>query len=128
MWHYIQQGNSIEYEKSFLYTTARNLIIDEYRKKKTLSLELLINDGFEATIVGQTDMYNRIEDDFFVKEISKLPIPYNDIIYMRYISDYSVGHISLLSGSTENNVSVKIHRGLVKLREILVERYGSTLL
>ena len=128
MLHYIQQGNSIEYEKSFLYTTARNLIIDEYRKKKTLSLELLINDGFEATIVGQTDMYNRIEDDFFVKEISKLPIPYNDIIYMRYISDYSVGHISLLSGSTENNVSVKIHRGLVKLREILVERYGSTLL
>ena len=73
-------------------------------------------------------MYNRIEDDFFVKEISKLPVPYNDIIHMRYISDYSVGHISLLSGSTENNVSVKIHRGLVKLREILVERYGSTLL
>lgn len=128
MWCYIQQGNTIEYEKSFLYTTAQHLIIDEYRKKKNMSLEVLLSAGFEASLVGEKDVYNCIENDFFVKEISKLPIPYNSIIHMRYVNDYSVSHISHVSGNSENNVSVKIHRGLVKLREILLERYGPTLL
>lgn len=37
-WQYLQQGNVIENEKSFLYTTARHLIIDEYRKKRIFLL------------------------------------------------------------------------------------------
>ena len=127
-WQYLQQGNSIENEKSFIYTIARNLIIDEYRKKKNLSLDALISSGFDVSTDGRKDIYTHIDNAFLIQEVSKLPAPYNSIIIMRYVNDFSVGHISLLTGNSENNVSVKIHRGLIKLQEILVHRYGYALL
>lgn len=124
-WQYLQQGNIIENEKSFLYTTARHLIIDEYRKKKNISLEVLISAGFEVSIDGEKDIYSRIDNDFLVLEVSKLPSVYRSIIIMRYVNDLSVSHISKLTGNSQNNISVKIHRGILKLREILETRSGS---
>src|SRR3990167_4352630 len=50
VWSYMEKGNTIEFTKirPFLYKTASNLIIDEYRRNKhELSLDLLREDGFE---------------------------------------------------------------------------------
>jgi RNA polymerase sigma-70 factor (ECF subfamily) len=125
-WQYLLRGNIIENEKSFLYTTARHLIIDEYRKKKNISLELLISSGFEVSIDGEHDVYNHIDNNILMQEVNRLPVSYRSIILMRYVDDFSVSYISKVVGRSENNVSVKIHRGLIKLREILLVRYGSS--
>ena len=37
-WQYISRGEKVDNLKAFLYRVANNLIIDEYRKKKELSL------------------------------------------------------------------------------------------
>jgi DNA-directed RNA polymerase specialized sigma24 family protein len=87
----------------------------------------LSNSGFEASIDGEKDIYNRIDNDFLIQEVFKLPTIYSSILQMRYIDDFSVSHISKLIGNTENNVSVKIHRGLIKLREVVIKRYGALL-
>ena len=36
---------------------------------------------------------------------------------MRYIEDMTVKEIAKILGETENNVSVKIHRGIAKVKE-----------
>lgn len=119
-WQYLAQGNSIENEKSFLYTTARHLIIDEYRKKKNVSLDFLITLGFEVSYTDEQDVYNYIDGIILLKEVNKLPSSYSSVIVMRYVKDLSIGDISKILKSSENSISVKIHRGLSKLQKVLV--------
>ncbi len=51
--------------------------------------------------------------------IRKLPEPYRETIAMRYVDDLTIPHIASLIGESENVVSVRLHRGLKKLRDIL---------
>lgn len=119
-WQYLKQGNHIENEKSFLYMTARHLIIDEYRKKKNISLDLLIGLGFETPHTDEQEIYNQLDGALLLKEVGKLPPSYSSVIMMRYVNDFSIGDISKILKSSENAISVKIHRGLSKLRGVLV--------
>src|SRR3989344_6415935 len=41
-WKYLMQGNQIENIRAFLYRTANNIIIDESRKKKSFSLDQIM--------------------------------------------------------------------------------------
>lgn len=43
-WDYLRNGKTIEMTRPFLYRTARNIIIDRSRKKKTLSLDTLFEN------------------------------------------------------------------------------------
>ncbi len=120
-WQYLAQGNCIENEKSFLYTTARHLIIDEYRRKKNISLDLLISLGFETSYTDAQEIYNYLDGRIILKEVNKLPLSYSSVIMMRYVNDFSIGEISKILKSSENSISVKIHRGLSKLRSAVVQ-------
>ena len=46
-WEYSLKGQEIENTRAFLYKVLNNLIIDEIRKKKALSLEILLEEGFQ---------------------------------------------------------------------------------
>src|SRR6266566_458854 len=47
VWKILDRGESVENMRAYLYRIANNLIIDHYRKKKDVSLDLLQEDGFE---------------------------------------------------------------------------------
>src|SRR3954465_6401952 len=44
-WDYLVHGNEVREWKSFLYRVLNNLIIDEYRKTRELSLDALVEEG-----------------------------------------------------------------------------------
>src|SRR5687768_7540986 len=44
-WHYLLKGGKIKAMKSFLYHILNNLVVDEYRKKRTVSLDMLEEKG-----------------------------------------------------------------------------------
>src|SRR3984957_2816959 len=46
-WGYLMRGGKIDVMKAFLYHVLNNLIVDEYRKRKTSSLDTLMEKGFE---------------------------------------------------------------------------------
>ena len=46
-WSYLVKGGKIDVMKAFLYHVLNNLIVDEYRKRKTTSLDVLLEKGFE---------------------------------------------------------------------------------
>src|SRR3989344_8041053 len=48
-WDYVHKGGTIEQMRPFLYRTLRHLIIDEYRKKKSVSLEKMV-EGTDASV------------------------------------------------------------------------------
>ena len=48
-WNYLLKGGKVETMKAFLYHILNNLIIDQYRKHKTSSLDILLEKGFEPS-------------------------------------------------------------------------------
>lgn len=121
-WDYIVKGKEILNMRAFLYKTLNNLIIDEYRKKKTVSLDGLREDGFEPEAEGGVTAEDRFMGEKALKFLEQIPNPYRDAVFMRYINSLELHEIAEVTGETENTVSVHVHRGLDKLRELF--QYG----
>ena len=118
-WTYLSKGKEVENIRAFLYRILRNVIVDEVRRKKPLSLDQLVEEGFSAADGSTPDS----EQQFAVKEIFQklqaLGEPYQDILQMRFIDDLSPKEISVVLGISENAVGVRLHRGTEKLRLLI---------
>jgi RNA polymerase sigma factor (sigma-70 family) len=115
-WVYLVRGGKIDLMKAFLNHVLNGLIIDEYRKKKPVSLDVLLSGGFEPS----TDDFNRGMDISDGKNalllIGKLPKKYQKVMRMRYMYDLSLLEMSTITGESKNTMSVQAHRGLEKLK------------
>lgn len=122
-WKYLAEGKDIENIRAFLYRVARNLIIDWRRKKKSGSLDTLLEEGFdyESGVDEMERQETAFEAEIAKEALENLKDNYREILTMRYIDDLSVTEIAEQTGLSENNVSVRIHRGLQKLNDILQE-------
>lgn len=129
-WDYMQKGHEIEQMRPFLYRTLRHLIIDEYRKKKSVSLEKIV-EGTDGNVEDllPADESNTLEaaverfDGIRVLEaLTRLDEPYRESVTMRYVDGLSPQEIAKITGESENVISVRVHRGLKKLRDMLTEK------
>jgi len=122
-WEYLVSGKKVENLRAFLYKVARNAIIDDRRKKKAESLDSLKEAGFD--IKNEQDEITLHEDAFegkvAIETINKLSERYREVIILRFVEDISVKEIAEILKENENNISVKIHRGLEKLKILLKE-------
>ncbi|MDP2637378.1 MAG: RNA polymerase sigma factor [bacterium] len=119
VWGYLEKGGEIQHFRVFLYKIATNLIIDYKRKKRAVSLELMQEKGFEPRQDNTLRFLERIDAKNAVQRLSELPPHYREVITMRYVEELAVKEIAEVLGETENNISVRIHRGLEALRKIL---------
>ncbi len=124
VWQYASKGEKIANLRAFLFTTAKNLIIDQYRKKKLTSLDNMMEQGFDVGVEIDQSLFDKIDGQRALAFIGSIPEKYRDAIYMQYVEGLSVKEIAEVTGETENNISVRIHRGLQKLRSILREQNG----
>ncbi len=119
-WKYLVRGGKVDVMEAFLFHILKALIIDEYRKRKTTSLDVLIQKGFEPSIDETRRLIDTLDGKHVVKLIEKLPVAYRKIMRMRYVQDLSIREISLITGQSRNTVAVQAHRGLKKLKTIYV--------
>ncbi|MFZ2049235.1 MAG: RNA polymerase sigma factor [Minisyncoccia bacterium] len=117
-WSYLVKGGKIDVMKAFLYHILNNLIIDEYRKRKTTSLEVLMEKGFEPSNNDAENIFNALDGKGLLLLIQRLPINYQKIMRMRFIQDLSLTEMSLITGKSKNTLAVQVHRGLEKLRHL----------
>jgi len=120
-WEYISQGNKVDNLRAFLYKVAGNLIIDYRRKKKSDSLDQMTESGFDLkdTTNEMEKTENIFEKDLALKVIEQLEEKYKDVLILRFVEDMSVKEIAKIMHQNENNISVRIHRGIQKLKEAL---------
>jgi RNA polymerase sigma-70 factor (ECF subfamily) len=121
-WHYLVKGGKIEIMKAFLYHVLNNLIVDDYRKRKSISLDALLEKGVEPSVVPAVPFFNLMDGKAASLLIQQLPLKYQKVIHMRYLQELSLQEISLITGQSKNAIAVQIHRGLEKLKLL----YGST--
>lgn len=128
VWEYIEKGGEIREFRAFLYRTLRNLIVDEYRKHKAVSLESMIDEGEGEgveTLLPRDETntieaaLERFEGAAALKALEKVPDLYKEVLVLRYIEGLTPREIAQVTEESENVVSVRLHRGLKKLRTIL---------
>lgn len=124
-WQYLQKGEEVENIRAFLYRVAKNLIIDYRRKKKSSSLDQILEAGTDFT--EQPNVLEEKEDDFdrerdkekILKTIDKIDEKYKEILLMRYVEEMSIKEIGDILEKSQNHISVMIHRGVEKLKKLL---------
>ena len=102
--------------KAFLYHVLNNLIVDQYRKHKTTSLDVLTEKGFEPDAGDFKRLFDIMDGKKALLLIKKLPKKYQKVMNMRYVKDLSLKEISIITGQSKNANAVQIYRGLEKLK------------
>ena len=115
-WAYISRGGKIDTMKAFLYHILNNLIVDQYRKHKTSSLDILLESGFEPSVDDRNKLFNIMDGKTALSMINKLPGTYQKVMRMRYTQNMSLNEMSHITGQSRNTMAVKAHRGLAKLK------------
>lgn len=121
VWEYLSAEGEIKNIKALMYKIASNAIIDNYRKKKESSLDLLLEDGFDPAEEGGAEhMIDKVNGSLALKLLSQLDESLQEILLMRYVDGLSVQEIAEIHDERENTISVKIHRALKELNELFV--------
>ncbi|MFA6353420.1 MAG: RNA polymerase sigma factor [Candidatus Paceibacterota bacterium] len=115
-WIYLVKGGKIEIMRAFLYHVLNNLIVDEYRKRKTTSLDVMMEKGFEPEAEDPKRLFNVLDGKVALLLIERLPEMYKKVMRMKYVQDLSIKEISLITGTSKATVAVQLHRGLEKLK------------
>lgn len=106
--------------RSWLYTIARNLFIDQKRKEKNKH----INVDAEFDLPDNEDMEHRQDIKVMLERIIEYvndlePPIYAEILLLRYKQELSVNEISLILNKKEQNIRTILHRATSKLKDIV---------
>ncbi len=124
-WLYLSKGNDIKNMRAFLYKTANNLVIDEYRKSNRSnqieSIDEKFEDGYDVGFDDTKSWSDKIDGEKVIKLANLLPDLYSEVIFLKYVEEKTISEISVITGQTENSVSVRINRAIKKLKELVLE-------
>jgi len=122
LWQSLREGTKIENNRAFLFTVAHRLVIDWYRKKKSLSLDKIMSkakeDGYDVKEENAvSDVELGAEGRYLVNKINDLPPGFRSPVYLRFVEGLSPHEIGDVLGISANAASVRVNRGLMELRK-----------
>lgn len=122
-WDLLTKETAIENERALLYTMARRLVIDRYRARRTVSLDNMVEEtGFEPADEISASPERLAEQREVTALITKLPYAYQEAVLLRYVEGLEPRDIAQVLGESPNAVTVRLHRGVDKLKELMHEK------
>lgn len=139
IWGCIQEGkiNDPKTFKPFLYTVARNQVIDHYRKmaqQKTVSLDIQIGREMESGSENNKTMKDLCIDEKCNPEESVIKTlelgrikeklfclkdEYREVIVLKYIDGLEPKEIAAILQKSKGNVNVLSHRAVKALKDLI---------
>jgi RNA polymerase sigma-70 factor, ECF subfamily len=112
--------------KTWLFSIAKHVAIDHYRKQKWLKL---FSDNWLALMqskegLPEGELESKEEMQRIKLALQRLKPHLRMIVILRYIKEYSVKETAEALGIPETKVRVDCHRGLKALQKILGESAG----
>ncbi|OGF62718.1 hypothetical protein A2662_02165 [Candidatus Giovannonibacteria bacterium RIFCSPHIGHO2_01_FULL_45_33] len=126
-WKY-SKDNRIDNVRALLYKIARNIVADKWRKKKTLSLDLLLEQGFEPSDGEHKKIMLNAEAKNFIKLLNNLDDNEREIVIMRYVDGLGPDEIAKIMSEragrigeafSANVVSVRLNRAINKIQKLI---------
>ncbi len=106
---YINRGKSLAY----LYTIAKNLCIDTYKKIETRSLD---------EDIPSENNFEDFETSFIIRQaINTLPENLQEIVLLRFNNDLSMREISNITGLSRFSVYRRLNKSLKQIKLVLRE-------
>lgn len=107
--------------RGWLYSIARNTVIDHYRKtKETVNLEALEQlPSYEDSVVEQLEASG--DTIALLQTLKKLSPDQQSILKLRFFEDLSISEIAALLHKSEGNIRIIQHRGLQQLKKLLAD-------
>ena len=119
-WDYARRGKRIDNAKAFLYRVLNNLIIDESRKHREVSLEALAEEkGFDPGEDLRQHLADVIQVKGMLQVLNRLRSDQRELIVMRYVDGFGPKEIAEVLGVRENVISVRLHRAMHEFRTFI---------
>lgn len=102
--------------KSYLFTIAYNQMIDHIRKVKRISLQ----DDFSETSMGVNHQHSKNVNKTLHEALNRLNETQRSLVMLKDYEGYSYDEIGKITGLSESQVKVYLHRARIILRNYLV--------
>jgi RNA polymerase sigma-70 factor (ECF subfamily) len=115
-YEYLEQGNTVDNIKAFLFRIANNLIIDRARKQKSqrenqVPLDVMQDRGHHlVTNYGNEMVQQKLEAEQVLLSLKDLKQEDRLLFMLRYFDGLTPAEIGTLTGLRTNHVSVRLHR------------------
>lgn len=114
---YLEQYAEREHNPALLFTIGRNLLLDHIRKHRSTTT---YEDEEHGRSVDQEHIFQiREEARQVLKALEQMDEEERDILSLLASSGLSYREIAEITGNSEANIKVKIHRSRIKLKQIL---------
>lgn len=111
---------------TWLFTVARNLAIDQLRRRRDRSLDAPDDTGRLMTDRLATEMQNPLEHivdcergEIIAAAISRLPVIHREVLVLRFEEEMKLEEISEVAGIPLSTVKSRLYRALAALRTML---------
>ena len=106
-------------QMAYLYTIARNLCTDEFRRKTILDIEV-----YPDLLACKDSEPENVIDGIVIEEaLERLPEDLREIVVLRYVCGISAADIGKVMGISRFSVNRKLKEGLGILRKLLGGEY-----
>ncbi len=105
----------IENLRAFIFTVARNLIKDYYKKKKSV-LERDLPEGTFEQIPVAADQQLGSESALMLETLKSLDESYREVLMLHLVEGIPINEIAELLSERPNTISVRVKRGIEKMR------------
>lgn len=109
----------------WLYAIGMNLARDFLRKKKAQTVsteELLVEEGELRVEAGQEkELMLNISLEELSSALVKLPDDYREALILRYHKEMSMREVAVALDISVSGAKMRVHRGLIKLRDKLID-------
>lgn len=132
-WLYVSKNGQIDNTRAFLYKTASNAVIDEYRRQgrkggKNESLDVLSEElGYDPGFDDIDILIDKIDGQQIMELIKELPDTYAETLFLKYVENKSISEIANIINRSGNAVSVQLNRGIKRLKKIILDKYKNML-
>jgi RNA polymerase sigma-70 factor (ECF subfamily) len=122
-WAYVRKEKiNRESAEPILYKIARNLIIDFYRKKEIITMQ--IDEAIANQISDEQQnfinrMINREEIREIMDALKEIKDEYQEIIILRFVEELGIDEIAEITGKSKGSVRVLSHRALKSLEKVM---------
>jgi RNA polymerase sigma-70 factor, ECF subfamily len=121
-WQHPEVSNDSERSaRSWLFTVARNMIIDESRRPRS-RLEVSLVDGPEAPEHASPDEVNAALNRLLIGEaLARLTAEHREVVRRSYLQGWTTAQIAADLGIADGTVKSRLHYALRALRLVMCE-------
>jgi RNA polymerase sigma-70 factor, ECF subfamily len=124
-----QQYNPKWKFEAWLFTIARNLVIDLQRRRQPRYTDLLNDEDEERACAAQDSakpsafdlLAQREEGERMSAALARLPATYREVLALRFQEDLTLEEIAAVAAAPLPTIKSRLYRGLEALRRILEE-------